>query len=34
LKEERTLILFDNRVLRTIFEVKREIVTGGWGKMA
>jgi hypothetical protein len=33
LSEERTLKLFDNRVLRRIFEPKRDEVTGEWRKL-
>jgi hypothetical protein len=33
LREEHRLWLFVNRVLRRIFEPKRDEVTGGWRKM-
>jgi hypothetical protein len=33
LREEHRLKVFENRVLRTIFEPKRDEVTGGWRKM-
>jgi hypothetical protein len=33
LKEEHRLRVFENRVLRKIFEQKRDAVTGGWGKL-
>jgi hypothetical protein len=32
-KEERRLRVFENRVLRRIFESKREEVTGEWRKL-
>jgi hypothetical protein len=28
--EEHALIMFENRVLKSIFELKKEQVTGGW----
>jgi hypothetical protein len=31
--EEYRLWVFDNRVLRRIFQLKRDEVTGGWGKL-
>ena len=33
LKEERTLRVFEKRVLRRIFEPKRDKVTGEWRKL-
>jgi hypothetical protein len=33
LREEHTLRVFENRVLRRIFEPKRDEVTGGWRKL-
>jgi hypothetical protein len=33
LREEHRLKVFENRVLRTIFESKRDEVTGGWRKL-
>jgi hypothetical protein len=33
LREEHTLRVFENRVLRRIFGPKRDEVTGGWGKL-
>jgi hypothetical protein len=33
LREEQTLRMFENRVLRRIFEPKRDEVTGGWRKL-
>ena len=33
LREERRLKVFDNRVLRRIFESKRDEVTGEWRKL-
>jgi hypothetical protein len=33
LREERRLSLFENRVLRRIFERKRDEVTGEWRKL-
>jgi hypothetical protein len=33
LREEHTLGLFENRVLRRIFEQKREELIGGWRKL-
>jgi hypothetical protein len=33
LKEERTLRVFENRVLRRIFEPKMEEVAGGWRRL-
>jgi hypothetical protein len=33
LKEERRLRVFENRVLRRIFGIKREVVTGEWKKL-
>jgi hypothetical protein len=33
LREEHSLRVFENRVLRKIFEPKREEVTGGWRKL-
>jgi len=33
LREERRLRVFENRVLRTIFEPKRDEVTGEWRKI-
>jgi hypothetical protein len=33
LKEERGLRVFENRVLRRIFEPKRDEVTGEWKKL-
>jgi hypothetical protein len=33
LKEERRLRVFENRVLRRIFERKRDEVTGEWRKL-
>jgi hypothetical protein len=34
LREEHTLMVFENRVLRRIFGPEREEVTGGWRKTA
>jgi hypothetical protein len=34
LREEHTLRVFENRVLRRIFELKRDEVTGEWKKTA
>jgi hypothetical protein len=33
LREEHRLRMFESRVLRRIFESKRDEVTGGWGKL-
>ena len=33
LREERRLRMFENRVLSGIFELKRDEVTGEWGKL-
>jgi len=33
LREERRLRVFENRVLRRIFELKRDEVTGKWRKL-
>jgi hypothetical protein len=33
LKEERRLIVFENRVLRRIFGTKKDEVTGEWRKL-
>jgi hypothetical protein len=33
LREEHTLRVFENRVLRRIFGIKRDAVTGGWRKL-
>jgi hypothetical protein len=33
LREEHRLRVFGNRVLRRIFEPKRDEVTGGWRKL-
>jgi hypothetical protein len=33
LREEHRLRIFENRVLRRIFEPKRDEVTGGWRKL-
>jgi hypothetical protein len=33
LKEEHTLKAFENRVLRTVFGLKRDEVTGGWREL-
>jgi hypothetical protein len=33
LREEHRLRVFENRVLRRIFELKRDEVTGGWRKL-
>jgi hypothetical protein len=33
LREEHRLRVFENRVLRRIFEPKRDEVTGGWRKL-
>jgi hypothetical protein len=33
LREEHRLRVFENRVLRTIFEPKRDDVTGDWRKL-
>jgi hypothetical protein len=33
LREEHGLMVFENRVLRTIFGPKRNEVTGGWRKL-
>jgi hypothetical protein len=33
LREEHTLRVFENRVLRRIFGKKRDEVTGGWRKL-
>jgi hypothetical protein len=33
LREEHRLRVFENRVLRRIFGLKRDEVTGGWGKL-
>jgi hypothetical protein len=33
LREEHTLRVFENRVLRRIFGPKRDEVTGGWRKL-
>jgi hypothetical protein len=33
LKEEHRMGVFENRMLRKIFEPKRDEVTGGWGKL-
>jgi hypothetical protein len=33
LREEHTLRMFENRVLRMIFGPKRDEVTGGWRKL-
>jgi hypothetical protein len=33
LREEHTLRVFENRVLRRIFGLKRDEVTGGWRKL-
>jgi hypothetical protein len=33
LREERKLRVFENRVLRRIFEAKRDEVTGEWTKL-
>jgi hypothetical protein len=33
LREERRLRMFENRVLRRIFGLKRDEVTGGWRKL-
>jgi hypothetical protein len=33
LKEEHTLRVFENRVLRRIFESKRDKASGGWRKL-
>jgi hypothetical protein len=33
LREEHKLRVFENRVLRRIFEPKRDEVTGGWRKL-
>jgi hypothetical protein len=33
LREERRLRVFENRVLRRIFETKRDEVTGEWRKV-
>jgi hypothetical protein len=33
LREEHKLRVFENRVLRGIFELKREEVAGGWGRL-
>jgi hypothetical protein len=33
LREEHSLRLFENRVLRKIFEPKRDVVTGEWRKL-
>jgi hypothetical protein len=32
-REEHRLRVFENRVLRRIFELKRDYVTGGWRKL-
>jgi hypothetical protein len=32
-QEERRLRVFDTRVLRRIFELKKEEVTGGWREL-
>jgi hypothetical protein len=33
LREEHRQRIFENRVLRRIFGLKRDEVTGGWGKL-
>jgi hypothetical protein len=33
LREEHRLRVFENRVLRSIFETKKDLVTGGWRKL-
>jgi hypothetical protein len=33
LREEHRLRVFENRVLRRIFEPKRDVMTGGWRKL-
>jgi hypothetical protein len=33
LREEHRLRVFENRVLKSIFEPKRDEVTGGWRKL-
>jgi hypothetical protein len=33
LREEHRLRVFENRMLRRIFELKRDEVTGGWRKL-
>jgi hypothetical protein len=33
LREEHKLKVFENRLLRSIFELKRDEVTGGWRKL-
>jgi hypothetical protein len=33
LKEEHRLRVFENRVLRRVFRLKRDEVTGGWRKL-
>jgi hypothetical protein len=33
LREERRLRVFENRVLRRVFGLKRDEMTGEWGKM-
>jgi hypothetical protein len=33
LREEHRLRVFENRMLRRIFELKRDKVTGGWRKL-
>jgi hypothetical protein len=33
LREKRRLRVFDNRVLRRMFELKRDEVMGGWRKL-
>jgi len=33
LREERRLKVFENRVLRRIFGLKRDVVTGEWRKL-
>jgi hypothetical protein len=32
-REEHKLRVFENRVLRRIFGLKRDVVTGGWRKL-
>jgi hypothetical protein len=33
LREDHRLRVFENRVVRKVFEPKRDKVTGGWGKL-
>jgi hypothetical protein len=33
MREEQTLRVFDNRVIRGVFKLKREKITGQWRKL-